>query len=94
MQPNDTPRHIQTWTEYGENRIRDRNVRSMPSQKGLHMKPARPDDIPQATHEAVQTYFGVEIRTHVLDDGRRVINAEDFHKLLAAMGYHGPKRQR
>ena len=46
------------------------------------MKPARPDDIPQATHESVQTILGVEIRTYVLDDGRRVIHADDFHNLL------------
>jgi hypothetical protein len=50
------------------------------------MKPAREIDIPKATHESVQTILGVELRTYVLDDGRRIINAEDFHKLLAVMG--------
>lgn len=32
------------------------------------MKPARPDDLPKATHEGA------------------VIHADDFHKILAAMG--------
>jgi hypothetical protein len=50
-----------------------------------NMKPARPEDIPRATHESVQTFFGVEVRTYVLDDGRRIINAEDFHKLMVAL---------
>lgn len=50
------------------------------------MKPARPDDIPKATYESVQTIFGVEVRTYVLDDGRRIINADDLHRLMAAMG--------
>lgn len=54
------------------------------------MKPARPEDIPTATHESVQTFFGVDVRTYVLDDGRRIINAEDFHKLMAAMGMTEP----
>jgi len=50
------------------------------------MKPARPEDIPQATHESVQTIMGVELRTYVLDDGRRIINADDFHKFLEVTG--------
>lgn len=50
------------------------------------MKPARPDDIPTATHESVQEFFGVKVRTYVLDDGRRIINADDFHKLMETMG--------
>lgn len=50
------------------------------------MKPARPEDIPTVTHESTQEIMGVQIRTYVLDDGRRIINADDFHKLLAAMG--------
>lgn len=52
------------------------------------MKPARPEDIPKATHESEQEFLGVKVRTYVLDDGRRIINADDFHKLLAAMGLH------
>jgi hypothetical protein len=50
------------------------------------MKPARDEDIPKATHEGTQTLFGVEVRTYVLDDGRAIIHADDFHKLLRAMG--------
>ncbi len=49
------------------------------------MKPARPEDIPKATHESEQEFFGVRVRTYVLDDGRRIINADDFHKLMAVM---------
>lgn len=52
----------------------------------VEMKPARPEDIPKATHESVQEFFGVKVRSYVLDDGRRIINAEDFHKLMAVMG--------
>jgi hypothetical protein len=50
------------------------------------MKPSREEDIPKATHEGTQTIMGVEVRTYRLDDGRTIINADDFHKLLAAMG--------
>jgi hypothetical protein len=50
------------------------------------MKPIRPDDIPKATHESVHTIMGVDIRTYVLDDGRRIINADDLHRLLASTG--------
>jgi len=49
------------------------------------MKPARDDDIPKATHEGTATLFGVKVRTFRLDDGRSVIHADDFHKLLDAM---------
>lgn len=54
------------------------------------LKPARPVDIPNATHESVQEFFGVSVRTYVLDDGRRIINAEDFHKLMTVMGVTEP----
>lgn len=50
-------------------------------------KPARPEDIPQATHEGKTTIMGVELRTYRLDDGRSVIHADDFHKLLDVMGF-------
>lgn len=52
----------------------------------MSAKPARPEDIPKSTHESEQEFFGVKVRTYVLDDGRRIINADDFHKLMAAMG--------
>lgn len=48
-------------------------------------KPARPEDIPKATHESEQELFGVKVRTYVLDDGRRIINADDFDRLWKAM---------
>jgi hypothetical protein len=50
------------------------------------VKAARPEDIPFATHESVQEIMGVRVRFYVLDDGRRIINADDFHKLLETMG--------
>jgi hypothetical protein len=49
-------------------------------------KPSRPEDIPNAVSEGVQEIMGVKLRTYVLDDGRRIIDADDFHKLLAIMG--------
>jgi hypothetical protein len=48
------------------------------------------DDLPKATHESVQYYYGIAIRTYVLDDGRRIINADDFHKLMDTMGLTPP----
>ena len=50
------------------------------------MKPARPEDIPTATHEGEQILFGVRVRSYRLDDGRAVIHADDFHALLEALG--------
>lgn len=50
------------------------------------MKPARPEDIPRATHEGTMTVMGVKLRTYRLDDGRTVIHADDFHRLLEEMG--------
>jgi hypothetical protein len=49
------------------------------------MKAARPEDIPVAIHESEMEIMGVKVRVHVLDDGRRVINAEDFAAVIAAM---------
>ena len=50
------------------------------------MKPAREEDIPKATHQGTTTIMGIEVRTYRLDDGRSIIHADDFHKLLEAMG--------
>jgi hypothetical protein len=49
------------------------------------MKAARPEGIPVAIHESEMEIMGVKVRVHVLDDGRRVINAEDFAAVIAAM---------
>jgi hypothetical protein len=43
------------------------------------------DDIPKATHEGIAELFGVKFRTYRLEDGRTIIHADDFHKLLEAM---------
>ena len=49
------------------------------------LKPARPEDIPCAVSENTMNLLGVEVRCYVLDDGRQLINAEDFHKLMRVM---------
>ncbi len=54
------------------------------------MKPAREEDIPKATHEGKMMILGIEVRTYRLDDGRAVIHAEDFCKLLEAMDLDDP----
>ncbi len=41
--------------------------------------------IPAAVWEGEFTVFGVTVRCAVLDDGERVINAEDTHRLMKAM---------
>jgi hypothetical protein len=50
-----------------------------------HMKPARPEDLPMDVSEGTMEAFGITLRTFVLDDGRRIIDGEDFHKLLAVL---------
>jgi hypothetical protein len=50
------------------------------------MKPAREEDIPRATHEGEMELLGVKLRTYRLDDGRTLIHADDFHKLMDVMG--------
>lgn len=42
-------------------------------------------DLPKATHTAEMSVMGIRLRVHVLDDGRRVIDAEDAHRFFAAM---------
>lgn len=51
-----------------------------------YAKPAREEDLPKVISEGTATYAGVEVRTYVLDDGRRIIHADDFHKLMEVMG--------
>jgi len=50
------------------------------------MKPARPEDVPIATHQGEMMILGLKVRVYRLDDGRTVIHADDFHALLAKMG--------
>jgi hypothetical protein len=50
------------------------------------MKPARPEDIPQATHSGIWKLGDLELRVHPLDDGTTVIEAEDFKKALTWLG--------
>jgi hypothetical protein len=49
----------------------------------MKMKPARPEDIPVATHTGVMKFGDLEIRVHRLDDGRTIIDADDFKKIMA-----------
>ena len=44
------------------------------------------DNLPQSINTGTLTVFGVELRVHTLDDGRRIIEADGMHRLLAAMG--------
>jgi len=46
--------------------------------------------IPKSIWAGTFTVFGVTLRCHVLDDGQRIIEAEDVHKLLAAMQGYEP----
>lgn len=41
--------------------------------------------IPLATHESVMDLLGMKVRCYVLDDGRRIMNAEDVHEVLRKM---------
>jgi hypothetical protein len=41
--------------------------------------------MPDVVHESSQEFFGIQVRTYVLDDGRRIINADDFHRLMAVI---------
>ena len=43
------------------------------------------DNLPQSINTATLTVFGVELRVHMLDDGRRIIEADDLHRLWTMM---------
>lgn len=53
----------------------------------LRTEVARPDDIPQATHEGVMELLGMKLRIYRLDDGNTVIHADDFHAFLKHSGF-------
>lgn len=42
------------------------------------------DDVPAATMAGELTLSGVSVRVYVLDDGRRILDAEDVHAVFAA----------
>ena len=50
------------------------------------MKPARPEDVPVATHSSIWKLGDLELRVYKLDDGTTVIEAEDLKKALEWMG--------
>lgn len=43
------------------------------------------EDLPTVTHTSEFDLFGVKVRCHVLSDGRRVFDKDDFHALLDAL---------
>jgi hypothetical protein len=43
------------------------------------------DNLPTAIEEGTLDIGGVTLRTYVLDDGRRIINAEDLSKLFVSL---------
>ena len=47
------------------------------------------DDLPKSIATGTVTVFGVELHVHTLDDGRRIIEADGVHHLLAAMAGGG-----
>lgn len=50
------------------------------------MPPPKPqNEIPQAVAEAEIDLLGIKVRVYQLSDGREVIDANDFHRLLIAM---------
>jgi hypothetical protein len=53
--------------------------------EGAAMTPAAPatDDLPEAVWEGSFQVFGVPVRAYILSDGRRILNADDVHALLA-----------
>jgi hypothetical protein len=42
-------------------------------------------NVPESTHSSTLNIMGVELVVHVLDDGRRIIEAEGLHQLIEAM---------
>jgi hypothetical protein len=45
--------------------------------------------IPRAIWEGTFTMFGVTLRCYVLDDGARIIHADDVARLFEVMGQEG-----
>jgi hypothetical protein len=43
------------------------------------------DELPQPVWSGAFNVIGVEVRCHVLSDGRRIIEADSVEQLLAAM---------
>lgn len=47
-------------------------------------------EIPVSVWQGEMTLLGVTLRLHVLDDGKRIVEAEDMAALLEAMEHGGP----
>jgi hypothetical protein len=43
------------------------------------------EKLPKAVWSGVFTIWGIELKCHVLDDGQRVIDVDDFHKFIDAL---------
>ncbi len=50
-------------------------------------EPARPenDGIPIATHQGELDFLGMKIKVFQLEDGRRLLDADDVHRLLGML---------
>lgn len=46
-----------------------------------------PNNLPKAIAESQFTILGVTLKCYVLDDGQRIIDAEDIEELFEAMAY-------
>lgn len=52
----------------------------------FHCKRKEEKRMPQAVWEGAFTIFGVKLKCYVLDDGRRILDADDVAALFDAMG--------
>lgn len=57
---------------------------------GLHWEPVAqapsPDGLPTVTHEGILEIGTHKLRCYRLDDGRAIINADDFREFFGGMG--------
>jgi hypothetical protein len=53
-------------------------------------EPPTAERLPTAVHSSTLKLSGVELRCHVLDDGRRIIDADDLARLFEAWGNDVP----
>ena len=48
------------------------------------------DDLPTSVRSATFTFFGVDVKVHVLDDGQRIIEEDSVNALLGAIAADDP----
>lgn len=60
--------------------------------RSAHQEILPPEDsLPRAIASSELTLFGVTLHCHVLDNGQRIIDRDDFHALMVAMEYGTPR---